>query len=220
MAIRFEPATFAVAFALVLAAPATPASAAPVGGGGRVDIEAALIARHSDRARRRGRTLEIRTDRRWMPFADKSCEADPDDCVEYRLDRIWTDQSLAGIRMSFYEGGDYVVVDRQGQTVHTGARPLLSPSGRHYASAFIDYASDDGGLVRIWAVGRAETIRAVTTGAAEPSGLRWRGDACLSFLVGGGGLLGGAFADPPKTWYLVEAVPEWRLTDRPSPQCR
>ncbi|QHL90028.1 hypothetical protein GVO57_03275 [Sphingomonas changnyeongensis] len=138
----------------------------------------------------------------------------------YTLDRVWAAERLFGIRLSFYEGMDYMVIDRIGAGIQTGERPVFAPSGRYFASAFIDHAGGNGGWVRLWPVGSDLPVRAVVTGNGEPADLVWHGETCLSFKVTGGGPLGGRSTDDTRNWYLVAAVPEWRLTERRPAGCR
>jgi hypothetical protein len=184
--------------------------------------EAALLAGKPMRVRREGDTLFVRTAKDDMPFRTENCGADDDRCVSYHLDRIWGDEAFFGILIGYWEGGDYEVVNREGFSTTTGDRPLLSPGGRWFASAVHNDAyetSREG--VHIYDSGQMQVVRTVpTTVLAYPEGLRWHGDGCLSFTaVDPGGPLQGPGTDR-KLWYLVEAAPEWRLTDRRAPACR
>lgn len=184
--------------------------------------EAALLAGKPERVRREGDTLFVRTAKDDMPFKTENCGPDDDRCVSYYLDRIWGREALFGILVGYWEGGDYEVVNRAGFSTTTGDRPLLSPGGRWFASAVHNDAyetSREG--VHVYESAQLQVVRSVpTTVLAYPEDLRWHGDRCLSFTaVDPGEPLEGP-GTVRKRWYLLEAAPEWRLTDRRPGECR
>jgi hypothetical protein len=131
-------------------------------------------------------------------------------------------ERVFGIEVGYYEGGDYLVVLDDGKQVMTGSRPVFSPSGRHLASAYHDYAHGDGGSLRLWLRDEPHTpIRIVTTQAlGAPAEVVWLSDTCLSFQAGPPEDLDDLSSPRRRTWYLKAGQPEWVLTSIRAPECR
>jgi hypothetical protein len=179
--------------------------------------EALLLAQMPEGIRREGDTLFVRTAKGEARFRTENCEPNDDRCVSYHLDHLWDGGAFVGMLIGFWEGSDYLVLNRAGFSTTTGDRPLLSPRRRWFASAVYNeaYESSREG-VRIYDAATMEEVRAVApTTLAYPDQLAWRGDDCLSFTAARPGA-----SRARARWWLVVASPEWHLTTSRPAACR
>jgi hypothetical protein len=185
--------------------------------------EEALLARFPQTVRREGKVLFVPARGGMIRYEDKDCELDSD-CSVYRLVDTFLDGRLFGIEVGYYEGGDYLLADTQSEHLFTGEKPLFSPDGRMFATAAFNEAYETAAEgVRLWSLqGPMALVRAVSPDVlAYPEGLAWRGARCVEFTAVEGSLYDAEGRERPRrTWYLVEAAPEWRLTVERDPLCR
>lgn len=180
-------------------------------------LEQTLLAQYPRHARRDGlRLLLLDFGGEPMDFTDRPCVDHDGNCVEHRLDAVFTGSDapelpIFGVWEGYYEGHSYALVSQQG-TVETGERPIPSPDGRFLvAAASSDSHPPDKGITLLRVrYGGAHPIRHIPTHAlTNYSDLRWIGSSCvgLSASVTDDGMYG-----PSEPFYLVEAKPEWQLT--------
>jgi hypothetical protein len=210
---------------MVLASCAAPRQADPASAGSFTASteEAVLLARYPKLARRHGKLLQVSSRGGWIDYLDTDRACDPDSCVSYVLDGEWLEGRLFGISVGYFEGGDYIVADTRSQHLNTGGPPIFSPNKQRFATAVYNEAyetSSEG--IRIWEVeGWLRNVRTISPHVlGYPEGVRWRGNGCLEFTAVHGDLYDGTGRPRHRgTYYLVEAVPEWRLHEASPRAC-
>lgn len=186
--------------------------------------ETKLLARYPDVVRRDGNLLRVASRGGWLDYRDTDCVDQVDACARYTLDQAWQNGRFFGVAIGLYEGGDYLVADTQSGHEFTGGPPVFSPNGGLFATiVYSESYPTSGEGVRIWATDfPMRNIRIVSPHVlAYVETPIWRGERCLSFTAvpAGGGDMFPDLADR-RTYYLVEAQPEWRLQDEPAAICR
>lgn len=168
--------------------------------------EAAVIAAHPALIRRTGRTLEIGG----STYIDKS-DCENGDCIIHYVDAVWQGEHV-GLRVHYYEGGDYMLVTRGAETL-LGDRPIPSPSGRRFFVGWHDdrdWAPHQGASVWEWEP-HPRRLRIVDTALVMfDSFVAWRGEHCIEFTGARGYGLG---LQPIRSFWLVEQGGDWALEE-------
>lgn len=172
------------------------------------DAERMLLERYPNSVRRHGNILRVRSRGGWLSYEDRSCETGSD-CASYSLDRDFLDGRLFGIDVTYYEGNDYIVADTQSGHECTGGSPIFTPDGKLFAVAVFNEAYEtcaEG--VTLWQIEPAlRKIRHINV-LTYPEQLRWRGSDCLEFTA-----IDGEYDEANRrSYYLLKAEPEWRLS--------
>lgn len=174
----------------------------------------------------RGDVLAIGIGRDARQYRSTSeCDRDPDNCETYAFDAVLA-PGVYGVRVDYYEGGDYLVVVPGSGDALTGARPVLSPDRRLMASAITSeaYETSAEGL-HVWTVreGTKEIFAANPDELREaslpayPEHLAWLTNTCLTFSVVSGD--GPPDTSPRRELYLVKSTTGWQLLDARPPSC-
>jgi hypothetical protein len=178
--------------------------------------ERALLRRYPHLVSRNSNVLTVASHGGELEYVSKCGEAD--DCTVYHLDRAFLDGRMFGISVGYYEGTDYFVADTQSLHECTGDAPNFAPDNRHFAVAVYNEAYETCGEgVAIWATDfPLRKIRTVSPRVLTyPEVVRWRGNACLEFTA-----IAGQYNEAARrTYYLVQAQPEWRLEQAASEPC-
>lgn len=142
------------------------------------------------------------------------------DCTRYRADGVWNDEYV-GIRVSQYEGGDYLLVGgSQSWTIRS--RPITSPNGQRFFTGFHadneEWTPSDGASVWDWN-DYPRRLRVVDTHLVVFDQLtRWLGDSCIEFTGTRGGY-GGDDMESQRTFWLVEQNRDWQLLEEQPATC-
>jgi hypothetical protein len=209
----------AVTMALLAAAALAEIGGATPGGA----AEARLFAAHPEVAAREGHVLRLWPGRLEVELRDRPCSHEETDCEMYHLDAVFADGRIAGVETTRYEGAGYLLVAGD-QQIDVGERPVASPDGRHMLAAHWSDAAHDPALgISLLAVdehGMRLVRRVMPDVLAAYEQVRWISPKCVAFTAStfsAPGLYGnGERSD----WYLVDEVPEWRLTRTPTDACR
>lgn len=91
------------------------------------DAEPKNIKRDASFVKRSGDSLIFRT-QSGASVALRNNQTEGGEYVGYRYDQIIPEINVFGINVSYYESGDYVILDRNsGDTTHLWAKPVVSP---------------------------------------------------------------------------------------------
>jgi hypothetical protein len=175
---RLVAATISTSDPATVPAPICTDSMAPL----RDRTEAGMLARSAGRVRRDHCRLIFRTvGGDTAVFAND--QSDNDRAISYTYLGPAGDQ-LDLVRVGYYEGGSYMLVERDGVHVAVAGPPTFSPDGSRFASLSMDLEAEyDPNVVQVWRLNRGHPRLeiAITSDEWGPSDALWVGADTLRF---------------------------------------
>jgi hypothetical protein len=181
----------------------------------RTQSEQTLISRHPALVARDGGSLKVAG----QVFTDEG-DCQEGDCTRYRVDGVWHGRFI-GVDVTYYEDGDYILIDGKGNGYYTtiGSRPIPSPTGRLFFTGHHDdreWSPYEGASVWLWEP-FPRRLRVVDTDLVVfNSFVAWRGDSCVEFTGARGYNVG---MQPTRTYWLAEQEGDWRLLEKRPDSC-